>query len=1055
MKLQVKLLSFAAALMSLMTACVNEGIQDPQDAANLKLIPALEEQAAAVEASVKDFQNLQLELEANDVELSGNPVEAIEQHVADLKKGGLSLEEGTLAAFELQKKLGAIVGSALAELDADKYDSKLKRSVNALENGVKMWVGESFNVLYPAAVAEARVKASVVSLDSKLANQKLYVDALLSDVEAGFRKDEKPEELKGLAASVNEALSNSKKLSDDLSGLTAEVSKEYAEAVASVLSDPAGFDGAALKEFNANAGVEVSQVDDSLSDLSTRVAACEAQLADILNRLGVLEETVGTFEELLGMIQSVNLLTEYSAESTVAYYNMQEYEWVENEDYKVRKPSGTIELKYIVRPAAAAEALAAESLWNNGLKVFGYYANRIEQSAVGEFVDFNIKNVVANPQTGVVTITVDNNLKDDFFYKKTGAKMALSVKTGKTDLTSQFVEIVPKDASTDVYLESLSLEKEYVEMDEGSELNLRYTISPSNVTNKELVWDSANWDNVFVSGEGRLTAKTLGTTKITVTSKGTDEWGRTLSATCTVKVNPAVRLSGPPYVESGKEAELILDYPSSMVIESKEWSTSDGSKATVTSAGVVTGVGHTYNTATNDYGTVTVYCKINGNVTVSHEMKVVVTQPSSIKLNNYADNVSDITIKVDESLDLGATIVPEVPADQFRLYYSSTSATGLGWVDSGTGKINEYKNTLPVENVYVYIDVKDYDKNHYFAPGRSLRRTLVVRVQPYYVETIRLDDVNLELGQAATLSPRFTSDVNGKQPTNTAVTWTSSNPDVATVDQNGKVTSVAGGIATITATATDGSKVTGSCAVTVTERWKDFNVGDYVVITSSGDIEFSADLNTAKSKGTVVGVVIIQTNPRVTDTELPSNCTHGIAVGLTETANVKWQATASNVGQWLEQNKGYNYLKDTGRICGYSNTLGLKAYNAVCASENKVLPAECAPNVALGSQTSGWYLPSYAELNMLFEYESNTRSQMISNGAIANKIVAAGGTPFSISTKNYNTSDGAQDAPSYWASTEASGSSSWATGVHFLYGGFTNKGKSAKSYYIARYVFAF
>jgi hypothetical protein len=92
---------------------------------------------------------------------------------------------------------------------------------------------------------------------------------------------------------------------------------------------------------------------------------------------------------------------------------------------------------------------------------------------------------------------------------------------------------------------------------------------------------------------------------------------------------------------------------------------------------------------------------------------------------------------------------------------------------------------------------------------------------------------------------------------------------------------------------------------------------------------------------------------------------------------------------------------------------------------------------------------------MLFKYEQSTRPSMISNGAIAQKIEAAGGTPFSIERSSYNTPDGMDDAPTYWSSTESSGSSIWATAVHFLYGGATNKSKTGKSYYIARYVFAF
>ena len=408
MKLHVKLLSFAAVLMSLVTSCVNEGIQEPQDADILKMIPALEDQAAAVEASVKDLQNLQTELEANGAELDGKVSEALEQHVADLKKGGMSLEEGTFAAFELQKQLGAAVGSALAELEAD---NKLQKNVDALEKSVKAWVGESFNALYPAAVAEARIKATVARFDSKLGNQKLYVDALVSDVEAGLRKDEKPEELKALAASVKESLATSKKLGEDFAGLVVEVSSEYETAVKSVLSDASGFDAEGLREFNANAGIELASVDNSLASLVARVEACESQLQDILARLGALEGVVGDLQELLGMIQSVNLLSEYSSEVAVAYYDMGTA--TTSEGYKVRQPKSTIDLSYVVRPASAASALTASSLWNNGLKVFGYYANRIAQSAVGEFVNFNIQNVTADATKGVVNVTVENNLNED------------------------------------------------------------------------------------------------------------------------------------------------------------------------------------------------------------------------------------------------------------------------------------------------------------------------------------------------------------------------------------------------------------------------------------------------------------------------------------------------------------------------------------------------------------------------------------------------------------------------------------------------------------------
>ena len=144
MKLNVKLLSLAAAVAALVTSCVNEGLQEPLDAEILDAVPTLEEQAAAVEASVNDLQNLQTSLKEYDVELDAEIVALLEQHVADFKKGGVSLEEGILAAFELQKKLGATIGSLVAEMDSDIYTIKLKKNFTELETGVKAWVGENF-----------------------------------------------------------------------------------------------------------------------------------------------------------------------------------------------------------------------------------------------------------------------------------------------------------------------------------------------------------------------------------------------------------------------------------------------------------------------------------------------------------------------------------------------------------------------------------------------------------------------------------------------------------------------------------------------------------------------------------------------------------------------------------------------------------------------------------------------------------------------------------------------------------------------------------------------
>ena len=65
---------------------------------------------------------------------------------------------------------------------------------------------------------------------------------------------------------------------------------------------------------------------------------------------------------------------------------------------------------------------------------------------------------------------------------------------------------------------------------------------------------------------------------------------------------------------------------------------------------------------------------------------------------------------------------------------------------------------------------------------------------------------------------RFTATVSPSNASNKGLTWASSNPKVATVDQNGNLTGVSVGSTTITCTAKDGSGVKATCKVTVVKN---------------------------------------------------------------------------------------------------------------------------------------------------------------------------------------------------------------------------------------------
>ena len=89
----------------------------------------------------------------------------------------------------------------------------------------------------------------------------------------------------------------------------------------------------------------------------------------------------------------------------------------------------------------------------------------------------------------------------------------------------------------------------------------------------------------------------------------------------------------------------------------------------------------------------------------------------------------------------------------------------------------------------------------------------IVEMDPVLATSIALNQASVELTEDETL--QLTATVLPEEATDRSVTWASSDESVAMVDENGLVTAVAPGAATITATTNDGSDLNASCNVTV------------------------------------------------------------------------------------------------------------------------------------------------------------------------------------------------------------------------------------------------
>lgn len=117
-----------------------------------------------------------------------------------------------------------------------------------------------------------------------------------------------------------------------------------------------------------------------------------------------------------------------------------------------------------------------------------------------------------------------------------------------------------------------------------------------------------------------------------------------------------------------------------------------------------------------------------------------------------------------------------------------------------------------IKSIPVYVpaeSVEAYQKAEYWSE-------LNIQAINVIATSLTLDNEVLEMYPGDTVE--LTATVLPDNTTNKVVTWTSSDNEVATVDENGNVTAVSIGSATISATTTDGSNLTATCEVTVVQK---------------------------------------------------------------------------------------------------------------------------------------------------------------------------------------------------------------------------------------------
>ena len=334
------------------------------------------------------------------------------------------------------------------------------------------------------------------------------------------------------------------------------------------------------------------------------------------------------------------------------------------------------------------------------------------------------------------------------------------------------------------HVESLELSSETLTLDNGMTSQLQATVFPVNASDKTLTWESSDPEVASVDDKGNVTAKSRGETVITVMSV---EGG--VSAKCSVVVRQQATgiVMNHEFLEiyNGESGSLTAAvYPDNANDRTVSWSSSAPSVATVDGNGLITPIapGKTIiSGSTCDGSGLTATCE----VTVLQHVESLELSPETLTLDNGTTS------------QLQATVFPANASDKTLTWESS--APEVASVDDNGNVYAKMPGTTE-------IIVKSVESG----VAASCKVRVVILASDIY-----LDESSLELNSgsgftlAATIMPYSVTTKNLK--------WESSNNDIATVDSEGNINAVAFGKAIITAYTTDGSNLSASCEIYVSE----------------------------------------------------------------------------------------------------------------------------------------------------------------------------------------------------------------------------------------------
>ncbi len=247
-----------------------------------------------------------------------------------------------------------------------------------------------------------------------------------------------------------------------------------------------------------------------------------------------------------------------------------------------------------------------------------------------------------------------------------------------------------------------------------------------------------------------------------------------------------------PAINIGKSTRVMAYFsPKTGALKTLNWSSSDTNVATVDKYGLVTGKAE---------GSTVITAKVVGAVLSSSCTVTVIGEDIRVTGVHLSDTTKSLNLE--SRTQLTATVEPDNAANKNVTWSSS---------DGNVATVDENGLVTAVGTGTADIAAETQDGGYTASCTVTVTGSTDVRVNG-----ISLNKNKLELSYKAT--EQLTADVQPVSASDKSVIWSSSNNEVASVDQNGVVTGIGKGIATITARTADGNLIA-TCQVEVKLQW--------------------------------------------------------------------------------------------------------------------------------------------------------------------------------------------------------------------------------------------